>query len=172
MEPSPHPSSEESHPGTHTSFAAHPIDQPSLKTSPNHVIIASHQVHHPSEVMPPLFYEEDFPPLSRSGHTPSPSPLHSPTSTPSFADPSLQTSLDIFTDRTPLSPSVLPLDSIRFQNVTIRRRSKKPPSSTSDSTPQTLPYTPLSTRLKFVARNSLSSPLRALRAKSPGSSGS
>ena len=67
---------------------------------------------------PPPFNLEHFPPL----HHPS-SPTYaspgSPLTTPSFDDPTLLKSLNIFTDKSPISPSVLPLNSIRFENVTI-----------------------------------------------------
>ena len=59
------------------------------------------------EPIRPLFNDSDFPPLVL---TSTPSPVGSP----SFADPTLQKSLNIFTDKTPQSPSVLPLESIRF----------------------------------------------------------
>ena len=108
----------------------------------------------------PLFSEADFPPLSSSGQIKpqsSGSPSISSGSSPSFADPSLKKDLNIFSDKTPLSPLVLPLDSIRFENVTIRRKKKstKPPLDSSDSVQA--PYTPLSERLK-AAESSLSSP--------------
>ena len=114
----------------------------------------------------PLFSEADFPPLSTSGQTrpqSSGSPSLSPASSPSFADPSLQKSLSIFSNKTPLSPSVLPLDSIRFENVTIRRKKKssKPPLDSSDSVQAH--FTPLSERLK-AAERSHSSSHRVLRA--------
>ena len=116
--------------------------------------------------------DSDFPPLPGSKPPSVPSPSLGPVNSPSFADPSLQTSLEIFSDKTPHSPLVLPLDSIRFQNVTIRRKNKKAPPSTSDSSPIPLHYTPLSSRLKNVARNLQPSSPRALRAKTPLSSSS
>ena len=126
-----------------------------------------------SDISPvPLFTEADFPPLSTSGQTrpqSSGSPPISPAVSPSFADPSLKKSLSIFSDKTPLSPSVLPLDSIRFENVTIRRKKKssKPPHETTDSLQAS--YTPLSGRLK-AAEHSHSSPShRVLRASTPDS---
>ena len=129
---------------------------------------------HLSDLSPvPLFTEADFPPLSFSGQTrplSSGSPPISPAVSPSFADPSLKKSLSIFSDKTPLSPSILPLDSIRFENVTIRRKKKpsKPPLDSTDAVQA--PYTPLSERLK-AAESSLSSPShRVLRASTPDSS--
>ena len=121
----------------------------------------------------PLFSEDDFPPLTTSGQNrpqSSGSPHKIPAASPSFADPSLKKSLSIFSDKTPLSPSVLPLDSIRFENVTIRRKKKttKPPLDSTDAVQS--PYTPLSERLK-AAESSLSSPShRVLRASTPDSS--
>ena len=94
----------------------------------------------------------------------------SPVSSPSFADPSLQKSLEIFTIKTPLSPSVLPLDSIRFENVTIIKKRKKAP--TESLVPISTPYIPLSTRLKNAARHQSTSPHRVLRAMTPPQSGS
>ena len=118
---------------------------------------------HPSERFDPspLFTDEDFPPLVSTGTKPlSPS---SPITSPSFSDPTLQKSLSIFLDKTPLSPSVLPLDSIRFENVTIRRKKKsKPPLNAVPA-----PYTPMSTRLKEAERMTSSSPQRVLRALTP-----
>ena len=94
----------------------------------------------------------------------------SPVVSPSFADPSLKKSLSIFSDKSPLSPSVLPLDSIRFENVTIRRKKKstKPPHESTDSLQA--PYTPLSERLKAVERSHSSTSHRVLRASTPDSS--
>ena len=113
----------------------------------------------------PLFIDADFPPLITSGHLPSGSPPQSPVTSPSFSDPSLQKSPSIFSDKTPLSPSVLPLDSIRFENVTIRRKKKKSPLDVVDLV--LAPYTPLSTRLKAAARNQSSPSQRVLRASTP-----
>ena len=116
----------------------------------------------------PLFSEADFPPLERAG--PIPVSPHSPANSPSFADPTLKKSLSIFTDKTPLSPSVLPLDSIRFENVTIRwkKNSTKPPLDSSDSIQA--PYMPLSDRLK-AAESSIPFPThQVLRATTPDSS--
>ena len=46
-------------------------------------------------------------------------------SSPSFNVPSLQKSLEIFLAKTPTSPTTLPLDSIHFENVTIRKKKEK-----------------------------------------------
>ena len=74
--------------------------------------------------------------------------------------------MSIFSDMTPLSPSVLPLDSIRFENVTIRRKKKnKSPMDAVDLVQ--VPYTPLSTRLKAAAHKPSSPPQRVLRASTP-----
>ena len=70
---------------------------------------------------PPPFNLENFPPLTHSTSPPCMAPPGSPLTTPSFDDPTLLKALDIFTDKSPISPSVLPLDSIRFENVTIRK---------------------------------------------------
>ena len=80
----------------------------------------------------------------------------------SFEDPSLLKSLDIFIDKSPISPSVLPLDSIRFENVTIRKAKKG--GKTSSQAPTGM-YTPLSARIKAAARTHSTS--QALRAMSP-----
>ena len=112
----------------------------------------------------PLFNALDFPPLVHSGPCLTISP-HSPVDSPSFADPTLQKYLNIFTDKSPLSPSVLPLDSIRFENITIRR--KKHPSSVNAVNLAPAPYTPLSTRLKNADRKPASSSKRVLRALTP-----
>ena len=116
---------------------------------------------------PPLFSEADFPPLTNTGPSTLETPPLSPTDSPSFKDPSLQKTLNIFSDKTPLSPSVLPLDSIRFENVTIRRKKKstKPPFDSLDLSPA--PYTPLSMRLKATDGTSSSPPPRVLRASTP-----
>ena len=110
---------------------------------------------------PPPFNLENFPPLpqSSSPHIASPS---SPLTTPSFDDPSLLKSLDISMDKSPVSPYVLPLDSIRVDNVTIRKAKKGIKSSSQAPTGL---YTPLSARIKTTARTH--STLQALRAKSP-----
>ena len=118
----------------------------------------------------PLFSEADFPPLSTSGQTrpqSSGSPSISPATSPSFADPSLKKYLSIFSDKTPLSPTVLPLDSIRFENVTIRRKKKamKPVLDYVDSVQA--PFTPLSERLKAADRSISSPSLRVLGASTP-----
>ena len=115
-------------------------------------------------IQPPLFSEDDFPPLDRAGHN-SVSPP-SPVISPSFSDPSLKKTLNIFSDKSPLSPSVLPLESIRFENVTIRKKkSKKPSKDVKDSMLD--PYIPLSTRLKVVDSHLPSPSPWALRAQSP-----
>ena len=115
-------------------------------------------------IQPPLFSEDDFPPLDRDGHNPVSPP--SPVISPSFFDPSLKKTLNIFSNKSPLSPSVLPLESIRFENVTIRKKkSKKPSKDVKDSMLD--PYIPLSTRLKAVDSQLPSPPPRALRAQSP-----
>ena len=77
-----------------------------------------------------------------------------PREAPAFLDPSLLNSISIFLDKSPLSPSTLPLDSIHFKNVTIRK-AKKPSSEDFGSLGL---YTPLSTRLKNVARHPRTSP--------------
>ena len=121
---------------------------------------------------PPLFSLSDFPPLNPSIPLVTSHPL-SPVDCPSFSDPSLQKSLDIFSDKTPISPSVLPLDSIRFENVTIRRKKKNKhiPSSRIIEPPDA-PHTPLSTRLKNAARKHASTTPRVLRAQTPPPSAS
>ena len=112
------------------------------------------------EVSPPsIFLDSDFPPLIHPCPIVLSTPPHSPISLPSFADPSLQKSLEIFNVKTPLSPSVLPLDSIRFENVTIRKKKNVPSKSL---VPVSAPYTPLYTRLKNVARHQSTSPHRVL----------
>ena len=101
---------------------------------------------------------------------PPPSPrIH--ISSPSFVDPSLQKSLEIFSAKTPISPSTLPLDSIRFENTTIRKK-KKASNHVMDRAPGTQTYTPLSTRLKNATRNLPASSPRVLRALSPNTGGS
>ena len=97
------------------------------------------------------------PPLSsiRCTETLSTTSSNSPPDAPAFQDPSLLTALSIFSDKTHISPSTLPLDSIRFKYVTIRK-SKKPPLEESGDAGA---YTPLSTRLKQAARQSHISPL-------------
>ena len=42
----------------------------------------------------------------------------------SFKDPTLLNSLTIFSDKTPMSPLVIPMASIRHENVTIRKTHK------------------------------------------------
>ena len=118
-----------------------------------------------------IFSPIDFPPLVRASSPVISTPPRNLVSSPSFADPSLQKSLDIFSAKTPLSPSVLSLDSIRFENVTIRKK-KKASLPVSDLAPRAQSYTPLSTRLKNVTRNSSASSPRVLRALSPIPSGS
>ena len=121
----------------------------------------------------PLFTEADFRPLPSSGQTrplsTGSSPI-SPAASPSFADPSLKKSLNIFSDKTPLSPSILPLDLIRFEKVTIRwkKKSSKPPLEPSDTVQA--PYTPISERLKATERSHSSPSPRVLRASTPDSS--
>ena len=110
---------------------------------------------------PPPFNLGNFPPLPQSSSPPRIASPGSPLTTPSFDDPSLLKSLDIFTDKSPISPSVLPLDSIRFENVSIRKAKKG--GKTSSQAPTGL-YTPLSARIKVVARTHSTS--QALRAKS------
>ena len=122
------------------------------------------------EILPPsIFLDSDFPPLICPRPYVNSSSPHSPVSSPSFVDPSLQKSLEIFTVKTPLSPSVLPLDSIRFENVTIRRKEKAPAES---QIPVSAPYTPLSNRIKNAARHQSTSPHRVLRALTPSQNGS
>ena len=162
--PSPSPINPLSHPTCIEPLRGSPTQFPMETTSG---IITPHPSHssplesvHPS----PLFIEAEFPPLVTSG--PVPLSPHSPVTSPSFSDPSLQKSLSIFSDKTPLSPSVLPLDSIHFENVTIRRKKKnKSPLDAVDLVPT--PYTPLSTRLKLATRKPSSSPQRVLRDSSP-----
>ena len=77
----------------------------------------------------------------------------SPPEAPAFQDPALLSSLPIFSNKTPLSPSTLPLDSIRFKDVTIRKSRKAQREEKGDA------YIPLSTRLKQAARLSSSSPV-------------
>ena len=75
------------------------------------------------EVPPPsIFSDSDFPPLSCPRPLVNTSYPHSPVTSPSFADPQLQKSLEIFSAKTPLSLFVFPLDSIGFENVTIRKK--------------------------------------------------
>ena len=110
---------------------------------------------------PPPYTLDHYPSLPRSSSGPSlsstpplsppgssvPLPIttsSSPPKAPEFQDPSLLTALSIFLDKTPISPSTLPLDSICFKNVTIKK-SKKPPLEESGDLGA---YTPLSTRLK------------------------
>ena len=78
-------------------------------------------------------------------------------------------SMAIFSGNYHLSPSTLPLDSIRFENVTINKSRKKPVSDPLESS-DTPHYTPLSVRIKAAAKASPSlsiSSLRVLRATSP-----
>ena len=131
----------------------------SLDASSLHVpILEDESIQH-------LFTDLDFPPLVNTGLTTAGTPPHSLIASPSFADPTLQKSLNIFSDKTLLSQSVLPLDSIRFENVTIRR--KKHNSSSDAATLAPTPYSPLSTRLKNVAHKPASSSQRVLRASTP-----
>ena len=113
---------------------------------------------------PPAFTLEDFPPLQRNNSPVISETSHSPISSPSFMDPSLLKSLDIFSGKSPLSPSTIPMDSIRFENVTIRKSSKEKPTNASRSSGL---YTPLLARIKAVAK-STNSP-QALIALSPNS---
>ena len=70
---------------------------------------------------------EDFPPLARQGSCPvMTSSPHSPCSAPAFSSPTLMKTLLIFSAKSPVSPTTLPLDSIRFENFTIRKQRKKP----------------------------------------------
>ena len=118
-------------------------------------------LHSPSD-SPPPYTLENFPPLQRIPSPNSTDTPRSPLTTPSFSDPTLLKALDIFTDKYPLSPLVLRLNSIRFKNVTIQKSRKGKPSS---SQPPSGLYTPLSAHIKALAR--AHSPSQALRAKSP-----
>ena len=105
---------------------------------------------------------QSLPPLAFGPVT---SPLleaSSPPEAPAFQDPALLSTLPIFSDKTPLSPSTLPLESIRFKDVTNRKSRKAQREGKGDV------YTPLSTRLKQAARLS-SSPVipQVLRACTP-----
>ena len=109
------------------------------------------------EHYPTLPLSSNFPPSSFASSPPFPpenivSQINNLSSSPceakAFKDPSLLTSLSIFSDKSPISPSTTPLDSIRLKNVTIWK-SKKPPSEAPGDSGN---YTPLSTRLKNVAR--------------------
>ena len=97
-----------------------PSHLPSSSTSPLVPPICEEIVFGSLEKAVPIFSQADFPPLIPSASSPS-----SPTDAPSFSDPSLLKTLNIFSDKSPLTPSVLPLDSIRFDNVTVRRKNKK-----------------------------------------------
>ena len=77
-------------------------------------------------------------------------------------DPSLLKVLDIFSNKSPISPSMIPMDSIRFENVTIMKYRKDKPSNASSTTCH---YTPLAARIKEVARSY--NPPQELRALSP-----
>ena len=92
---------------------------------------------HPKEGPPP-FTLEHYPSLPASSATPPSSSLGtdtspvnifptSPREAPTFMDVSFLNSLSIFYDKSPISPSTLPLDSICFKNVTICKA--KNPSS-------------------------------------------
>ena len=113
---------------------------------------------------PPSYTLENFPLLPGSTPTLTNPPPSSPWDFLSFMDPSLLKSLDIFSDKSPISPLTIPLDSIRFENLTIRKSSKAKPYDASG--PLGL-YTPLLARIKAAAR-SLNSP-QALRTLSPKS---
>lgn len=70
---------------------------------------------------------DKFPPLGPTDVGPVEGRDLSPSSAieqPSFRDPSLLEVLPIFSNRTPVSPSTLPLASIRHENVMIRRGRK------------------------------------------------
>ena len=75
---------------------------------------------------------------------------------PHFVDPSLRVSLPIFSDHPQTSPSVLPLSSIRHENVTIRHsrqeKNKKGCWGNIVSEDQEL-YIPLSVRIKNATIN-------------------
>ena len=115
--------------------------------------------------LPSLDLLVDFLPLP---HLRSP-PVHtypslSPTASPSFSEPTLKKSLSIFTATTPSSPSTLHLNSIRFANVTIKKKSKGNRVNKVDLSSASPPYIPLSIRIKDVARGNS---IRGLRASSP-----
>ena len=96
---------------------------------------------------------EEYPPLSRSPSLVLDKALHNPTSSPSFNDPSLLKALDIFSDKYPLPPSTRPLESIRFENVTIQKSRKNKTLEATAFSGSLGHYTPLSARLKNVARS-------------------
>ena len=134
---------------------------PSLALSPSSISMSNPCLTDPVLYQPqveapidtPLFTPEDFPPLSRKD--PSPfltSPPCSPCTEPAFSDPTLMKYLTIFSDKTPVSPSTLPLDSIHFQNVTIRKKRKKPPENLNLCQDH-FPFTPLSVRVKDATKN-------------------
>ena len=78
-----------------------------------------------------------------------------------FSDPSLHKSLSIFTTTTPSSPSTLHLNSIRFENVTVRKKKKDKKGQTGDLSSSSPPYIPLSVCIKEAARGYSSWGLRA-----------
>jgi len=105
--------------------------------------------HRPSPSVPSFSSLVDFPPLpsttSPPSHAPSP---RSPTTSPSLSNPSLQKSLSIFSATTPSSPSTLHLNSIRFENVTVRKKKKEKKGSSRDLSSASPPYIPLSVHIK------------------------
>ena len=161
----PPPSTFDHHPHSISDSPSQDSDAILLEVSP----YSSPLISRPQEGASPtpLFSEAHFPPLVSSRPSPLGSPPLSPVASPSFVDPSLQKYLSIFSDKTPLSPSVLPLDSIRFENVTIRRKKKsiKPHLDSVDIVSAS--YTPLSMRLKAAARINSSPFQRVLRASTP-----
>ena len=73
---------------------------------------------HPVDASPPPYTLDNFPSLPRTSPPLCFGSPSSPLTTPSFDDLSLLKALDIFTNKSPILPSVLSLDSIRFDNVT------------------------------------------------------
>ena len=138
-----------------------PLALDSLRDFPplshNHSTPGTHHSY-PSRIDPQHVGPQVLAPPTSSPSRPS---SRSPTSSPSFSDPTLKRTLSVFTAATPQSPSTLPLNSIRFANVTIRKSKKKlEPHALSPVSP---PYIPLSVRL--LDSDSISP--RGLRACAP-----
>ena len=157
------PLSSDSYPN-HAAFPWESKDPPFLSSTVNSQSLTL-EPRLPGSDLPVLDSMENFPPLlpivPLSGQA---SPPHSPISSPSFSDPSLKRSLSIFTASTPTSPSTLHLNSIRFANVTVRKRPKGKRDTKVDISSTSPPYIPLSVRIKDAARGNL---YRGVRAMSP-----
>ena len=102
-------------------------------------------------------YKEGFPPLNEYPYAPFPpsDDSHLPTSpyeAPSFIDPPLLKFITIFTCEFPISPSTLPLESIRHENVTIQK-ARRPKSVNPRGHHEDHAYLPLSVRIEEATRS-------------------